>query len=315
MTIEDRRSFVLTSIVLLGDLVWTTNSLAVASGSSTNQNIRFRSSRRSFLEKSIAVASTCAAFSGANAQEVPSSVAKPFAPEQALLPATRLRVWIDEAHELSSAMSTSDKVIQYETLVKLNFMLTNPPKLFVSEKLQQRTNRPVAQITTSVSAANKQQYQRNRADLSIPDRVVSMLNQADVERQWGMLQSAEAKREKGNELRAAFNFFTSQLRFDDSYALTASREEKKRMIRNDELPTLSAVIASDLDMRDLHRNQFLTSIEDAKAEVSYQLKQPRESVDVMDVIDLMNQAHTACLKWFDLKYSRRCACCAGCCDE
>lgn len=130
--------------------------------------------------------------------------------------------------------------------------------------------------------------------------MAALLNQADVERQWGMLQYAESKREQDNEMRAAFNFYTSQLQFADSFALTASKEEKKRMIRNDELPSLSAVITSDLDLRDLYRNQFLTAIEDAKAEVSYQLKQPRDSVDVTDVVELTNQAHTACIKWFGL---------------
>ena len=38
------------------------------------------------------------------------------------------------------------------------------------------------------------------------------------------------------------------------------------MIRNDELPTLTATITSDLDLRDLARNTFLTAIDDATAE-------------------------------------------------
>ena len=72
------------------------------------------------------------------------------------------------------------------------------------------------------------------------------------------------------------------------------------MIRNDELPSLTAVITSDLDLRDLYRNQFLTSIEDAKAEVAYQVKQIPEDIDRADSIQLMADAHTACQKWFDL---------------
>lgn len=291
--------------IVSGELVWTSNSLVAAFGSGRigpNQDISVRPSRRSFLERSIAIAATCAAPTAANAQEIPSNAAKPFAPAQALLPATRLRVSIEKAYELSSTLpSTSDdSIVQYDTLVQMNAILSNPSRLFVSEKLQQRANRPVAQITTGVSSVNKEQYQRNRADLSIPDRMAALLNQADVERQWGMLQYAESKREQDNEMRAAFNFYTSQLQFADSFALTASKEEKKRMIRNDELPSLSAVITSDLDLRDLYRNQFLTAVEDAKAEVSYQLKQPRDSVDVTDVVELMNQAHTACIKWFGL---------------
>ena len=72
------------------------------------------------------------------------------------------------------------------------------------------------------------------------------------------------------------------------------------MIRNDELPSLTAVITSDLDLRDLYRNQFLTSIEDSKAEVAYQVKQIPEDIDRADSVQLMADAHNACQKWFDL---------------
>jgi hypothetical protein len=58
------------------------------------------------------------------------------------------------------------------------------------------------------------------------------------------------------------NYYTQQLEFDgDRYLLTSSKEDKKRMIRNDQLPTLTVVITSDLDLRDLYRNQFLTAME------------------------------------------------------
>jgi hypothetical protein len=183
-------------------------------------------------------------------------------------------------------------------------VLSHPPKLFIDEKGIMRTRSSTAQITTEVSKANKAQYQKNRDELSLPDRMAAMLNQADVERQWGMLQYAESQREKANEERAAFNFYVSQLTFAESYLLTASKEDRKRMIRNNELPTLTAVITSDLDLRDLYRNQFLTAIEDARAEVSYQLSHSADSVEVSDVLDLMNEANTAFVNWFALIASR-----------
>jgi hypothetical protein len=183
-------------------------------------------------------------------------------------------------------------------------VLSHPPKLFIAEKGIMRTRSSTAQITTEVSKANKVQYQKNRYELSLPDRMAAMLNQADVERQWGMLQYAESQREKANEERAAFNFYVSQLTFAESYLLTASKEDRKRMIRNNELPTLTAVITSDLDLRDLYRNQFLTAIEDARAEVSYQLSHSADSVEVSDVLDLMNEANTAFANWFALIASR-----------
>jgi hypothetical protein len=49
---------------------------------------------------------------------------------------------------------------------------------------------------------------------------------------------------KNIEMRAAFNFYTSQLTFAESYLLTASKEDNKRMIRNNELPNATVVITS-----------------------------------------------------------------------
>ena len=102
-------------------------------------------------------------------------------------------------------------------------------------------------------------------------------------------------------MRAAFNFYARQLSFADEYVLTAPKDKRKEMIRNDALPSITAVIASDLDRRDLYRNEFLTAIDDAVAEVAYQvrLKQPEE-VDVTDVVNLVNEAHEACENWFSL---------------
>ena len=73
-------------------------------------------------------------------------------------------------------------------------------------------------------------------------------------------------------------------------------------IRNDQLPTPQAVIVSDLDLRDLYRNQMLTALDDTVAEVKYQLKQGDggNRIDVADTVDLMNQAYVACSKWFDM---------------
>eukprot|EP00553_Chaetoceros_curvisetus_P002261 CAMPEP_0204628534 /NCGR_PEP_ID=MMETSP0717-20131115/16074_1 /ASSEMBLY_ACC=CAM_ASM_000666 /TAXON_ID=230516 /ORGANISM="Chaetoceros curvisetus" /LENGTH=205 /DNA_ID=CAMNT_0051645179 /DNA_START=16 /DNA_END=630 /DNA_ORIENTATION=+ len=198
--------------------------------------------------------------------------------------------------------------------------------------MAQQIGSMAGQITPNISNANKDQYQTNRRTLNLGDKVAAMLNQADVERQWGMLQYAELQREQSNDMRRAFNYYTRQLNFNgDSYVLTASTDERKRMIRNDDLPTLTSVIASDLDLRDLYRNEYLTAIEDAVAEVAYQAKKQlkknksksnkendsttvggggndskdnndsdEDDGDVSDVIELMTQAHVAMSKWFAL---------------
>ena len=88
---------------------------------------------------------------------------------------------------------------------------------------------------------------------------------------------------------------TRELTFGEAYILTAPREERKKMIRNEQLPTVSAVIVSDLDRRDLCRNQFLTVMDDAIAESVYQKKKVNvEEVDGTDLVYLVTQAYSAC---------------------
>lgn len=254
-----------------------------------------------FLASAIAVIPAVARAEDDAVLERSSRGGRPFAPLQALLPAARLRLWVDEVYALSRDLQTRrDPDERFKAVQTLNERLSNPPKLFRGEKMEKRTYSPTAQLTTGVSSVNKDQYQLNRKGLNVGEKVSAMFNQADVERQWGMLQYAESKREEENEMRAAFNFYTRSLTFADEYVLTASKEERKNMIRNDELPTLSAVITSDLDRRDLYRNQFLTAIDDAIAEAAYQAKRTVAEVDVTDLIDLVNQAHNACDGWFSL---------------
>lgn len=227
------------------------------------------------------------------------STNRPYAPPSALLPAVRLKTWTDKAYNLASSLPSADKEHRYKYLSELNEILSSPPKLFITEKPLKRTSSSLAQITSSVSSANKDQYQLNRKGLNnISDKFSAMLNQADVERQWGMLQYAESQREQSNEMRAAFNYYTQQLNFGDKYVLTASKQDRKKMIREDNIPSLTSVITSDLDLRDLYRNQYLTAIEDVTAEVGYQVK--LGGVDVSDTVDLMTQAYNAISQWFDM---------------
>ena len=226
---------------------------------------------------------------------------KPFAPPAALLPVMRLKLWFEDSNALACKLSTTtDQNERNKIVQEMNSSLSNPPRLFYSEKMEKITSGSTAQLNTGISDVNKDQYQINRKGMNAGDKMAAMLNQADVERQWGMLRYAESKREESNEMRAAFNFYTRQLSYGDKYLLTAPKEERKKMIRNDELPSLTAVITSDLDRRDLFRNQFLTAVEDACAEVKYQAKQNTEDIDVSDIIDLMNEASVALENWFIL---------------
>lgn len=234
---------------------------------------------------------------------------KPYAPLEALLPVTRLKLWFEDVYTLSSKLAQESSDNKKMIVSQMNFLLSSKegnPKLFDSKNNEKKLTKATspssgttAQLTSNVSSVNKDQYEINRKGLNnIGDKVAAMLNQADVERQWGILQYAESKREESNEMRAAFNFYTKQITFGDNYVLTANKEERKQMIRNDALPTLAAVIVSDLDRRDLYRNQFLTYIEDARAEVAYQVNQ--DVIDVTDIVVLVNEANDAFENWFSL---------------
>ncbi|MGK3737416.1 MAG: hypothetical protein ACI90V_004261 [Bacillariaceae sp.] len=245
-----------------------------------------------------------------------SSSKKPSAPISALLPAIRAKIWIENSYKiLGDTTRDVDK-----TLEDLNYVLTHRPKLFVS-----RGEEPLSRVSSSIFAqfTAKNSNDNNNINININPlssspgaRISKALNRADEARQWGMLQSQESKNERENELRAAFNFYTQQLEFDsNSYAWTGTAEERKRRIRDDRIPTPQSVIVSDLDLRDLYRNQLLTALDDVTAEVNYQFRQlqrQKESnpvdntggekivVDLTDTVDLMNQVYVVCTKWFDM---------------
>ena len=244
---------------------------------------------------------------------------KPFAPPEALLPAVRCKLWIDRAAKTAAPLSSTNNLSaeqQRTILVELNTILSHRPPLF----LKNEASKPAvasgitAQITTPVSSANKEQYQQNRkaAGKNIGNQIAAILNQADVERQWGILQYEQRQRDAENEVRAALNYYTRQLQFDGAaFVLSeSSLEQRKELIRNDAVPTLTATVTSDLDLRDLYRNQFLTALDDVTAEVVYQVKESTGStsdtsfatkpVDCSDVVELMDQCTVALNKWFDL---------------
>ncbi|KAL3787143.1 hypothetical protein ACHAWO_010701 [Cyclotella atomus] len=64
------------------------------------------------------------------------------------------------------------------------------------------------------------------------------------------------------------------------------------MIREDEIPDVTTVIASDMGLRYLLRNDILTALDDARAELKYQMKQI--DVDGRDLYDSLLSAQSAC---------------------
>ena len=132
-------------------------------------------------------------------------------------------------------------------------------------------------------------YAQYRSSVSLLERPGALLVQNGEIDTWKRLKRQEKVREDADEVRAALNFYTSNLNFDpDKYTLTGSKSERSQLIRNDRLPDVKNVIASDMGLRYLLRNEVLTALDDARAELRYQMEElgRREGEDgVMDGAD------------------------------
>ena len=144
-------------------------------------------------------------------------------------------------------------------------------------------------------------YKEKLQGLAPTDVPLAILSQAGDKRQFSILQKRQRKLEKDNLIREAFNFYTRQLQFDtEYYILNAAADEKKKMIRNDTLPDIKSVIVSDLDLRDLVRNQVLDAWDDVKAELIYQMKNNDANgiFEAEELLALLLRAQNECDRWF-----------------
>ena len=92
-------------------------------------------------------------------------------------------------------------------------------------------------------------------------------------------------------VRKAFNTYTQSIRFGETFQinLPPGSQERRRYIQdNTKLLTPETVITADLDLRDLHRNQILTGIDDLRAEVVYLLSSDEQDLSELErLIDLL----------------------------
>jgi hypothetical protein len=77
--------------------------------------------------------------------------------------------------------------------------------------------------------------------------------------------------------------YTANLRFGESYILTASPSVKKALIaKYDGLPDVKLVVTADLDLREWYRNLAQTTIEDIQAELYREEPDPAELVVLLE---------------------------------
>lgn len=184
---------------------------------------------------------------------------RPYAPPEALVPATIQRVLLRKSLELTNQLIASSNPEEQRGLVQQLQTIVAPP---IPAK-----DRKAAMAATRRYVA--------------PDLVLVDTKSFDIL--------------SGSNARAAMNMYTANLRFADEYVLTASPETRKKYIREyNQLPDVKQVVAADLDLRDLYRNQVQTKIEDAQAELF--LSKP----DFSDLKELLEEANATYDQWFNL---------------
>mmetsp|Transcript_51988 Transcript_51988/g.62536 ORF Transcript_51988/g.62536 Transcript_51988/m.62536 type:complete len:421 (-) Transcript_51988:66-1328(-) len=240
-----------------------------------------------------------------------------------LVPAARVKVYVDTlvataeaidrqtppSSSLSSSATTETTTPTVPTAV-LGRLLTAPPSFIRPADPPRKTRSNTAagssgdgSIVSDWEAARKKQKERDDRQIvvGLAPRTLEVFELSGERRQWNRLQRQERAREEASEVRKALNIYTTNLVFDEErYKFKGSKEEKSRLIRDDKLPSVNDVIRSDLDLRDLFRNELQTALEDARAEYDFQIRgqEKGEVFDVGELRVLLGGAQVACDKWF-----------------
>jgi hypothetical protein len=200
---------------------------------------------------------------------VPNNSNRPRATLEALIPATKQRILIEKALETARQL----KVAAAET--KSNDGSYQNPE---------RVDRYIQELKEILEPPHDDD---DDSEFRIPTLPFQKQQQA--------MQNINDNCLSGRSVRASMNVYTANLRFGESYLLTASPEVRKKMIREEQLPDVKTVITADLDLRDLYRNKIQTTMEDAQAEL---YNRPDNLEDVVELVDLLQDASSAFTTWF-----------------
>lgn len=224
------------------------------------------------------------------------------APLELLRPATRIKIFIDQAIDI--LLLPNDDKTGSEKLERLQKFFDSQPNFMTPE--EEKLSKRYLEINTSTAwqEARRKEREARGAELGIDystpyDKFNTAIQQWGDNRQFQILRSRQRGLERSNQMRAAFNAYTNNLVFGDAYKLNAEGDAKKSLIRNDALPNVNSVVVSDLDLRDLYRNQVLQNMEDAKAELEYQLKSIDDEADVEEILNYLKKARSSCQEWFN----------------
>lgn len=253
--------------------------------------------RRSFLLGGALVATT------ALLNPIPAAQASEVrGPVELLRPATRVKVYLEQAIATCQKIKSGSGTLDEKSFNPLVALLFDQQPIFSTQQEELLAKRYLEIDTSSAwQAARLKEREARGAELGIDyttpyDRLNTAVQQFGDRRTFQILRQRQRGLEQNNAMRAAFNAYTNNLVFGNAYQLNAQGDTKKTLVRNDALPDVNAVVVSDLDLRDLYRNQVLQNFDDAKAEVSYQLKTGEYDVD--EILNYLGKAQSSCNDWF-----------------
>lgn len=235
----------------------------------------------------------------------PASASEVRAPIECLLPATRVKLYIDEMVSLCTALLVStptDNDLKTSGLDRLAKLLFHPPVFIkTTEEASIAQTYRKNKTQNAWNKARRSEREQRGAELGIDyttpyDKVNTAIQEWGDRRQFQILRRRQLQRDSEIPMRAALNAYTNNLVFGDGYQLNVQGEERKSLVRGNALPNVNAVVVSDLDLRDLIRNQILQNMDDAEAELKYQMQQP--NLEAQEVLNYLTEAQISCDKWF-----------------
>jgi hypothetical protein len=241
---------------------------------------------------------------------LPGHASEVRAPIECLLPATRVKLYIDEMVSLCTALLVStgsgngnDNDLSAASPGRFEMLLFNPPVFLKTDEASIAQSYRKIKTQNAWNKARRSEREQRGAELGIDyttpyDKINTAIQEWGDQRQFQILRKHQLQLDSEIPMRAALNAYTNNLVFGDGYQLNAQDEEKKNLVRNDALPNVNAVVVSDLDLRDLIRNQILQNMDDARAELKYQMQQP--NLEAQEVLNYLNEAQISCDQWFRL---------------
>ena len=230
-------------------------------------------------------------------------VTRPSAPLRYLLPAARVGVYVHRALAAAEELARSEGRAAGgdDAAMALGGILLNPPRFVgpADPAVSRGDPYPLPPIVGELAAQRRKAEERRlmNVDPGLVSQIFEVGQLIGERRQWNRLADEERARERASEVRMALNVYTTNINYDpDRYVYAGSREERIRSIREGRLPTAGDVIRSDLDARDLYRNELQTSLDDARAEYLYQ--RGRDFKDLSELVALLGTARDAIDGWF-----------------